>query len=115
MQDLGAEYNPQEKRYYISRFKLPPNILASVVEYEAKLKNMVDSIYSFLDNNIDNEIKEASFVGNYDEIVEDVNKQFKDSAKKAISIVPEITPEMEKGIAKDYTNNLQAIYQGFCR
>lgn len=114
--DMGAKYNKVTKTFDIAKDLLPINVIeaiaASAVLTATVRKQLLDFLNSF---NIENYMPDLQKVLDVplDHILEDLDEQAYFTLKDAITIEPELSPEMKTNLKKEYTENMELSIKNF--
>jgi SPP1 gp7 family putative phage head morphogenesis protein len=107
LRKLGANFNSQDKTYFLKESSIPMNIRAIISEAKSKFKQQQDKILAELNkSNIAPAIESKNVKPLLDHMFIDLNKQFSVSMPKNLSVPMDMTPSMKDAIAEDYTHNL---------
>lgn len=114
--DMGAKYNKVTKTFDIAKELLPISVIEAIAASAILASTIKKQLLDFLDTfNIENYMPDLQKVLDVDleEILEDLDEQTYFTLKEAITIEPEITPELREELKREYTENMELSIKNF--
>lgn len=111
---LGGKWDARYKNWYLPKSKLPFDVDSAIGQVAMKMGNMGSRIDAHLQNlqRLNEQKPEYGLEKQFSYAIDKLEDRFEEGIANLI-IAPELTPEMRKNLAEQYTKNMNLYIQGW--
>lgn len=112
---LGAIFNKTDKSFrFAEESQMPADIAIAIGRQQSNSAILNEAALNAIDSiNVNQSIKDLEFTKDFDDVIKNIDKQFKGNINLTNISFSDITETEKLGIAKEWSNNLRLFVQKF--